>query len=169
MQARAPSGLFVTGNHDWGNTIGDAGLHRVRNQAMQLRPPGRRPAATSRCCPRRGDPGPVFRDLRRNVRIAFFDTHWFLQERSPAQRSQFFDRLTQALNGARDREVILVAHHPYYSAGPHGAIVPGYHTLGVAYVLKQAGALVQDLNSPPYDAAARRAAADLRSQPASRP
>jgi hypothetical protein len=66
-------------------------------------------------------------------------------------RNQFFSRLRQTLDGARDREVILVAHHPYYSAGPHGAIIPGYHTLGVAYVLKQAGALVQDLNSPPYD------------------
>ena len=94
----------------------------------------------------------MVRDLRRNVRIAFIDTHWFLQERSSAQQVQFFERLMKALNGARDREVILVAHHPYYSAGPHGAIIPGYHTLGIAYVLKQAGALVQDLNSPPYDA-----------------
>ena len=143
-------GLFVTGNHDWGNTTGDAGFHRVRNQEEQLQE-ARKAGFKVTLLPTSGDPGPVFRDLRRNVRIAFFDTHWFLQERSPELRTQFFSRLRQTLDGARDREVILVAHHPYHSAGPHGAIIPGYHTLGVAYVLKQAGALVQDLNSPPYD------------------
>jgi hypothetical protein len=144
-------GLFVTGNHDWGNTTGDAGFQRVRNQENQLLA-ARKAGFKVALLPTAGDPGPVYRDLRRNVRLAFFDTHWFLQERSPDLRSQFFARLRQTLDGARDREVILVAHHPYYSAGPHGAIIPGYHTLGVAYVLKQAGALVQDLNSPPYDA-----------------
>jgi hypothetical protein len=143
-------GLFVSGNHDWGNTTGDAGFQRVRNQEVQLQE-ARKAGFKVALLPSSGDPGPVFRDLRRNVRIAFFDTHWFLQERSPDLKSQFFARLRQTIDGARDREVILVAHHPYYSAGPHGAIIPGYHTLGVAYVLKEAGALVQDLNSPPYD------------------
>ncbi len=147
----ATVGLFVTGNHDWANTVGEAGFHRVQNLGEQL-VLGRKAGRYVSLLPGPGDPGPVVRDLRRNVRIAFFDTHWFLQERSPAQRLQYFERLMKALNGARDREVILVAHHPYYSAGPHGAVMPGYHTLGIAYVLKQAGALVQDLNSPPYDA-----------------
>jgi hypothetical protein len=146
----ATVGLFVTGNHDWGNTVGSAGFDRVRNQSEQLRT-ARAAGHFVSLLPEAGDPGPVHRDLRRNVRIIFFDTHWFLQERSEAQRIQFFERLRQTIDGARDREVILVAHHPYYSAGPHGAIIPGYHTLGIAYILKQAGALVQDLNSPPYD------------------
>lgn len=147
---RASIGLFVTGNHDWGNTTGDAGFQRVRNEETLLRD-ARTAGFKVALLPTGGDPGPVYRDLRRNVRIAFFDTHWFLQERSPDLRRQFFTRLRQTLDGARDREVILVAHHPFHSAGPHGAIIPGYHTLGVAYVLKEAGALVQDLNSPPYD------------------
>ena len=143
-------GLFVTGNHDWANSASDVGFDRVVNLSQQLheaRVAGRYVALL----PATGDPGPVYRDLRRNVRIAFFDTHWFLRERLPAHRAQFFDRLKQTLDGARNREVILIAHHPYSSAGPHGAIVPGYHTLGIAYVLKKAGALVQDLNSPPYE------------------
>jgi hypothetical protein len=147
---RSTLGLFVAGNHDWGNTTGAAGFQRLRNQEVQLLE-ARQAGFKVALLPTSEDPGPVFRDLRRNVRIAFFDTHWFLQERSAELRTQFFARLRQTLDGARDREVILVAHHPYYSAGPHGAIIPGYHTLGVAYVLKQAGALVQDLNSPPYD------------------
>ena len=82
-------GLFVTGNHDW---VEHGGRRRVPSGPE----PGRtdcakaaRPAGTSPCCPLGGDPGPVIRDLRRNVRIAFFDTHWFLQERSAAQRLQY--------------------------------------------------------------------------------
>ena len=143
-------GFFITGNHDWGNHSGDAGFDRIVNLGEQLRS-AREAGHFVSLLPAAGDPGPAIRDLRRNVRIAFFDTHWFLQERFPEQKAQFFDRLSKALTGSRDREVILVAHHPYQSAGPHGAIVPGYHTLGIAYLLKQSGALVQDLNSPPYD------------------
>ncbi|HEU4827843.1 MAG TPA: hypothetical protein VFT04_01475, partial [Gemmatimonadales bacterium] len=145
----ATVGLFVTGNHDWGNTSSDVGLDRIGNLADQLAD-ARRAGYFVSLFPAAGEPGPAVRDLRRNVRIAFFDTHWFLQQREEGLRRDFFDRLKAALDGARDREVILVSHHPYYSAGPHGAIVPGYHTYGVAYALKKAGALVQDLNSPAY-------------------
>lgn len=143
-------GLFVTGNHDWGNSASDIGFDRVLNLSQQLHT-ARIAGRYVSLLPAAGDPGPIYRDLRRNVRIAFFDTHWFLRERLASHQAQFFDRLKQTLDGARDREVILIAHHPYYSAGPHGAIVPGYHTLGIAYVMKKAGALVQDLNSPPYE------------------
>ena len=146
----ASVGFFVTGNHDWGNHSGDAGFDRVLNLGEQLRK-ARLAGRFVSLLPAAGDPGPAIRDLRRNVRIAFFDTHWFLQERSRDQRARFFERLAGALKGSGDREVILVAHHPYQSSGPHGAIIPGYHTLGIAAVLKEAGAMVQDLNSPPYD------------------
>lgn len=145
----ATVGLFVTGNHDWGNTSGDVGLDRIGNLGEQLAA-ARRAGHFVSLFPPAGEPGPSVRDLRRNVRIAFFDTHWFLQQRQEGLRREFFERLRAALDGARDREVILVSHHPYYSAGPHGAIVPGYHTYGIAYALKKAGALVQDLNSPAY-------------------
>ncbi|HEX6645347.1 MAG TPA: hypothetical protein VF037_11765 [Gemmatimonadales bacterium] len=145
----ATVGLFVTGNHDWGNTSGDVGLDRIGNLGEQLAA-ARQAGHLVALFPAAGEPGPAVRDLRRNVRIAFFDTHWFLQQREGGLRRAFFERLEEVLEGARDREVILVSHHPYYSAGPHGAIVPGYHTYGVAYALKKAGALVQDLNSPAY-------------------
>ena len=144
-------GLFVTGNHDWGNIAGDAGFERVLNMSRQIQA-GRAAGRYVALLPAAGDPGPVYRDLRRNVRIAFFETHWFLRERSREQRARYFERLKQTLDGARSREVILIAHHAYRSAGPHGMIIPGYHTLGIAFVMKQAGALVQDLNSPSYNA-----------------
>jgi hypothetical protein len=101
--------------------------------------------------PAPGEPGPAVRDLRRNVRLVFIDTHWFLQQRSGQERNAFFERVEEVVSGAGNREVIVVAHHPYRSAGPHGAILPGYHAGGVAYLLRESGALVQDLNSPAYE------------------
>ena len=100
--------------------------------------------------PADGSPGPLIRDIRDNVRIVFLDTHWFLRGPSSSERAAFFDDLREAITSAGDRHVILTAHHPYQSAGPHGAIVPGLHAWGVGYLLRQAGALVQDLNSPAY-------------------
>ncbi|MEO5824297.1 MAG: hypothetical protein ABIR59_00230, partial [Gemmatimonadales bacterium] len=143
-------GLFVAGNHDWANAVGDLGIHRVKNQQEQLLA-ARETGPLVALIPNAGDPGPIVRDLRRNVRVIFMDTHWFLQERSPVMHDQFFGRLRNAIDGAGDREVIIVAHHPYFSAGPHGAVVPGYYTGGLDYILKRTGALVQDLNSPAYE------------------
>ncbi len=142
-------GLFLTGNHDWGNTVGDEGIGRVKNQQEQLLLARERGTYVS-LIPNAGDPGPIVRDLRRNARVIFIDTHWFLQERHPSAQDQFFGRFRNALDGAGDRETIVVAHHPYFSAGPHGAVVPAYHKGGLDYILKRSGALVQDLNSPPY-------------------
>lgn len=143
-------GLFLAGNHDWANAVGDVGIHRVKNQQEQLIA-ARETGPLVALIPHAGDPGPIVRDLRRNVRVIFIDTHWFLQERSQAMHDQFFGRLRNAIDGAGDREVVIVAHHPYFSAGPHGAVVPGYYTGGLDYILKRTGALVQDLNSPAYE------------------
>jgi len=151
-EARAHGSVawFLPGNHDWGQTRGDEGLARVMNQDLALEtaqelgyhvdfiPPG-------------GDPGPFVRDLRRNVRLVAIDTHWFLQERAVAAKDEFFERITEALVSAGDREVILMAHHPYRSAGPHGALVATSRALGLLYLLKKSGTLIQDLNSPIYE------------------
>ena len=143
-------GLFLAGNHDWGNISGAAGLERVMNLSEQLTR-ARSAGYHVALLPAAGEPGPVARDLRRNVRLVFLDTHWFLQARSAPEREEFFVRVRQLLHEAGEREVIFVAHHPYYSAGPHGIVIPGYHTGGIAYMLKQSGTLVQDLNSPVYE------------------
>ena len=145
----ASVGLFVAGNHDWGNLVGDVGVTRLRNMQEQLLL-ARTTGPLVALIPNAGDPGPIVRDLRQNVRLVFLDTHWFLQQRARAMQDQFFARLKNAIEGAGQREVIVVTHHPYFSAGPHGVVVPGYHKGGLTYVLKRAGALLHDLNSPAY-------------------
>ena len=151
----ATLGLFLAGNHDWGNQAGDAGLARLENLERALaaaRETGPRVALL----PEPGDPGPVIRDLRRNVRLVLLDTHWFLQARSEEEKDAFFDRVAEALTTAGDRQVIMVQHHPLRSAGPHGALLPGARALGVEFLLKKTGTLVQDLDSPIYAELHRR-------------
>jgi hypothetical protein len=146
---RGTKGIFLAGNHDWGNMIGEQGLARLQNQQEQLRMASEQGIAVE-LMPEAGSPGPVARDVRENVRLLFIDTHWFLQGPEEEARTLFFEGVLTAMEEAEDRHVILAAHHPYGSAGPHGLLEPGTRALGLLYLMKKSGTLVQDLNSPVY-------------------
>lgn len=148
-------GLFLAGNHDWGNATGTRGLGRLSNleEQLSLAREGGLPVTLE---PSAGHPGPAIRDLRDVLRIIMIDAHWFLQARSPGEKDAFFERLREALETAGDRDVIITAHHPYRSAGPHGTLLPGPRALGFPYLLKKTGTLVQDLDSPVYAEFLRR-------------
>lgn len=143
-------GLFMAGNHDWGNMAGEKGLARLRNQEVLI-DAARAGGLAVHLVPEAGEPGPVVLDLRDRARLMLMDTHWFLQEPDPGARAAFFEELREGLSGAGDRPLILAAHHPYNSAGPHGALAPGAKALGLLWLMKKSGTLVQDLNSPIYD------------------
>lgn len=149
-RARGSTGLFLPGNHDWGSTSGEVGRERIGNLAAQL-DAARDAGFPVALYPPAGQPGPTMRELRSDLRLILMDTHWFLQTRSGRERAAFFDRLGEMIGSAGERNVVLAAHHPFRSAGPHGLFLPGYHAGGVAYLLKKSGTLVQDLNSPVYE------------------
>jgi len=151
-EARASEaiGLFLTGNHDWGNMQGPAGIERLENLAGQIQL-AREGGLRVKLVPDPGEPGPEVIDLRTNTRILAIDTNWFLQSTSQRQRDEFLARVLTALEGAEDRHVIMAAHHPWASAGEHGVIQPVGEALGLVYLLKKSGTLVQDLNSPIYN------------------
>jgi hypothetical protein len=140
---------FLPGNHDWGQMQGSGGVGRIMNLDSALVDARNRGFNTT-LIPAAAGSGPVVRDLRRNVRLVALDTHWFLQERAERAKNEFFERITEALVEAGDREVIFMAHHPYRSAGPHGALISSTKALGLVYLLKKSGTLIQDLNSPIY-------------------
>lgn len=141
--------FFLAGNHDWGNNTGQEGLERLRNME-ELLENAKAAGFNVAMLPPAGSPGPVVRDPGNKVRIIFLDIHWFLQDRSALERSAFFDRVEEALRTAGDRHVIIAAHHPYRSAGPHGSLFPGARAAGLHFLLKASGTLVQDLNSEVY-------------------
>lgn len=46
--------------------------------------------------------------------------------------------------------MVIAAHHPFESGGPHGGLLRMGRTLGLRWLLARAGVLLQDLGSPPY-------------------
>ncbi|HSM61178.1 MAG TPA: hypothetical protein VK849_10295 [Longimicrobiales bacterium] len=152
--------IFLAGNHDWGNARGDEGLRRLRNMEEHLEaaaaagaPVALRPAA--------GEPGPYVVDLPFS-RLVLMDTHWWLQSEDAERKERMIEEVGAALDGdegaparggapSASRPVIVAAHHPWTSGGPHGGAL-----VDPLWLLRRAGALVQDLNSEPY--------AELRAQ-----
>ncbi len=114
--------ILIAGNHDWTQTgvasDWDAVLRqdqRLRHEGLALSPPA-------------GCPGPEVIDIGAHLRLVALDTEWWLhgfplpqddecQHRTP---DQVLDAVEAALREAQGRHVIITAHHPPVSAGPHG-------------------------------------------------
>jgi hypothetical protein len=146
----ASRALFFAGNHDWGNARAPEGLERLRNEEAQLQAHAAGGSAAA-LVPRAGDPGPVVVDLGAHARVVALDTHWWLQSEDDARRATTVDSLAAVLRSAGARHVIVAAHHPLVSAGPHARRSP----LDPLWILHEVGALAQDLNAEPYRALIR--------------
>lgn len=148
-RAGAVRGLFLPGNHDWGERSGAPGIARLRNQAAMLR--SARAAGTPvQMSPEAGEPGPDVYDVGTGLRLITIDSEWYLQSRDDAGRRAVMDRLRQAMAEAEGRHVALLTHHPFQSAGPHGLLAQRGKALGLPSLMRRAGALIQDLNAVPY-------------------
>lgn len=147
--AHATPGWFLPGNHDWGGMIGEKGVARLRNQAEALRRARESGAARVVMLPEAGRPGPVIRDVGDRYRIVILDTNWFLRPLDEDEATAFFDRLQAMFESAGTREIIVLAHHPWETSGPHG-VTEGGRALGYYWLLEKSGTLVQDLDSPVY-------------------
>jgi len=120
-------GIFVPGNHDWAHE-GPEGWAAVRRQEEYVT---RRGASRVRFLPRGGCPGPtVLDEVGARLRIVALDTQWWLQAgpKPPGPGSdctanspnEVVDALREALLTAGERQVVVVAHHPLLTGGPHG-------------------------------------------------
>lgn len=126
---------FVPGNHDWGDNgvrtslfgVPRDGARRLAAQAAFLASLRAR-GADATVVPAAGCPGPDARDVGRWLRVIAIDTEWWLQDLALdagacggiATRDAAVDSLRRLLAASRDRRVIVVAHHPLATAGPHG-------------------------------------------------
>ncbi|RPI72618.1 MAG: hypothetical protein EHM47_07930, partial [Ignavibacteriales bacterium] len=80
--------------------------------------------------PKNGCPGPVVRDYGEKVRVIFLDSQWWLHnylkpdssnsECYPVNKYDIVDSVDNLIKNAGDRFVIIAAHHPLESYGPHG-------------------------------------------------
>jgi hypothetical protein len=141
-------GIFIAGNHDWGNKPGASGTARLKNQQdFFMR---RRPSINVSLMPDAGMPGPGYVDIGRQIRILFIDTAWWLLTADREEKARTISRLHSEMEGAQNRDVIIASHHPYRSASSHGGVVSPTAMFGIDWLLNRTGATLQDLNSLPY-------------------
>jgi hypothetical protein len=137
----AEKALFVPGNHDWDSRITQAadGPLRVAAQAAAIRELAcrvglRTSASDIQLVPRDGCAGPHVEDLDFpgvSLRIVAFDSEGVLQAMAGRRRpgclpeDAFFHELRRQVETAPGL-VLLAAHHPLTTYGPHG----GYNGSG---------------------------------------
>jgi hypothetical protein len=152
-------GIFVPGNHDWAKgaslEVGRVAIERQRAWLDRLSD-GRDVALV----PSDGCPGPVGEELGRAARLVFIDTEWLLRgsEDQCGTVEAFYERLTAELSESegRGRPIVVLAHHPLASGGPHGGHVAPFQRGPLLYFLAtKSGAIRQDLSSTAYRAMLR--------------
>jgi hypothetical protein len=181
--------VFIPGNHDW-DRGGPDGWEAIRRQQQRVEARGGERVAF---LPRDGCPGPASLDVGETLRLVALDTQWWLHEHArpehpdsscPADsEEEILAGLREAMLGAGARAVVVTAHHPLVSGGPHGGrfgirqhLFPltewkGWLWLplpivGSAYpVARQSGITSQDLTSGEYQRVRDAFAAVLREHP----
>jgi hypothetical protein len=156
-------GVFVPGNHDWANGAsfidGRDAIARQRDWVASMTE-----THDISFMPDDGCPGPVSEDVG-GVHLVFLDSEWLLRETQDLCGSDgdFYARLANDLREHRDRPVVLLAHHPLASGGPHGGNVSLFERGPVIYYLAmKSGVSRQDLRSPAYTAMRRGIATAIR-------
>jgi hypothetical protein len=159
MRATDARELFVPGNHDWGWTVFQRSSRGVLlNQQVFVETHG------ATFAPRHGCPGPVPIELLRTSKqiaggltVLALDLNWWLlpeAERPVCEgiegTDDFIARLSDELEQRRAENVVVVAHHPIRSGGPHGGYTRGFWTdLGLSFFYRFY--TVQDLVEPHYE------------------
>lgn len=150
-------GVFLPGNHDWGHGAPDP-EGRTAIEIQQRWIDEIKGAKNVGFLPADECPGPVVVDVRDDVHVVFIDTEWLL--RLPGGcggEDLFYERLTRDLRNLQGGRVLLVAHHPMATGGPHGGNVGIMQTVPVLYYLAiKSGLSVQDPASGRYSHMLRR-------------
>lgn len=151
-RARRAQGYFIAGNHDWGLKQEFQGFVRLKNLDRFLDRARAATGASVQLVPEAGTGGPYVLDLGAQIRVPILDTAWWLLAGNElrAQHSVVLDSLEATIRSAGTRQVLIVAHHPFRSAGPHGGESSFWEMFGFRYLLARSGAILQDVTSLPY-------------------
>lgn len=172
---RAPK-LFLPGNHDWGHR-GTQWLRPgvLENQQAFIEAHADLAADFE---PKNGCPGPsevellpAGEGLDGGLVLLVLDLHWWLLPETErpsckgvADTTAFLERFRERLAAHRNGNLIVAAHHPIRSGGPHGGQTRGFWTdlgLSLAYRFY----IVQDLFEPGYRDMVRLLEEPMRDHP----
>ena len=134
-QAEASHGsraFFVLGNHDWANGRTD-GRAAAETQIRLLEEYASSTARQIAVLPGRDCPAPVHVDVGESARLIFLETQFWLhpgEDKSSdfCTKGEPVKELWRLVGSAGSRRVLVFAHHPLRSQGPHGgAFSPRQH------------------------------------------
>jgi hypothetical protein len=116
--------VFIPGNHDW---RGEDGWEAVRREERRVEARG---GPSVSFLPNDGCPGPEVVDVGDRLRLVALDTQWWFQGHGRSKHptsscpadseEEVVAAFRSALESAGGREVVVLAHHPLVSGGPHG-------------------------------------------------
>lgn len=119
-------GVFTAGNHDW-DQGGRNGWQKLLNQVRFIEEKNNPDVVF---LPSKGCPGPEAVDFGDNARIIFLDTQWWLHKYEkagpdnsdcyPVDEEGILRKLDSLISTSGNRFVIIAAHHPLDTHGPHG-------------------------------------------------
>lgn len=139
--------LFVAGNHDWGQEEDWSGAVRLLRLEEFLGSWEGSAAGRLSVSPDPGTGGPDIIDVGMHLRLVLLDTAWWLLGSDVVEKDAVIEGVRRGVASAGDRRVVIAAHHPLESGGPHGL---GSGLYGLRFLLKQGGILLQSLDSRPY-------------------
>jgi hypothetical protein len=174
LRATRAKKIFVPGNHDWGDIWLDA--ETLAREERFIDGHTESPAAL---LPKGGCPGPALETLvapgaglARGIQLLAIDLDWWLidaDERPDcagiASEADFVQALGGALRANAGSHVVVVAHHPLRTGGPHGGYGRGFFTRPLVTLAGWFGIAVHDLNASTYRRMIRTLRPALASQP----
>jgi hypothetical protein len=124
-------GVFIPGNHDWAQGNDDS-WERIIRQAEYV---NGKEYFNVQFLPINGCPGPEVLDFGEQIRVIILDSQWWFQDEtlrpgpsdslcSSDTEEELISSLDSLLNLSKDKILIVAAHHPLSTHGPHG----GYFT-----------------------------------------
>jgi hypothetical protein len=174
LRATRAKKLFVPGNHDWGNVIPSA--EKLANQERFIESFRESPA---KFLPKGGCPGPAVETLvepgaglSRGLHVMSLDLDWWLLDAGDrpscdgvASERDFLRLVAKELRARADDHVIVAAHHPIRTGGPHGGYGRGFWTNRLVSMANGLGITVQDVDGDAYRRMVRRLVPALAKQP----
>jgi hypothetical protein len=162
LEATRAAKLFIPGNHDWGfsaRSIEVAGTLANEQRFIEAHA-----AERASFEPKDGCPGPAAvplvppgKELTGGLTVLVVDFHWWLLPEALRPHcagiddtGAFLDRLAAELEARVGQNVIVAAHHPLRSGGPHGGLTRGFWTDVGASLYYHLWGGIQDLWEPSY-------------------
>lgn len=118
--------IFIAGNHDWNKGRKDGYDYVIRQEKfIQKLFEGKNVFLPSNGCP-----GPVEINIGPSITIVAIDTQWWMQTGlrpigpqygcRVSTEEEFFEHLQQILEKNKNKQILVVGHHPVYSYAIHG-------------------------------------------------